>query len=303
MFKAKIPTGTGYFDLDLVLPFYDFDIHILGFLNERLYNSVKVTKEDFMHLLYFVEGNVNISFDNKDYFIEPNSFVLFPYGFEHVETIMSNPCIKYHISYIVEIFKRKYHVKRLNSFRNESDLIKKMLINKKQFEIIKDTSDNTNYLFEKIVKELDSDLLFPSYSFFSMFSNILINCVRSHHVNKTRPNQNNYITEYQISSRIVSHLEFFFKTATLEDMSEQLHISVRQLQRHIKKIFGVSFTEKVNMIKIKNAKDLLMGTNQSVSSIANEVGFKQTSSFNRVFKLYEKTTPLRYRISKRSEFE
>ena len=297
MHKQTLPTGTGYFDIDFIIPFDNFDIHINSFLNECLFESVKVSKENFFHLLYFQDGKINISFENEQYYIEPKTFVLYSSGLEHTETLLDSSSSKYHFFYGIREHKRKSHLKYLNIFQKESEMIREIFNQKKYFIIIRDTCNDTRFLFEKITNEMESNSLLINYSFFSIFLSIFINCTRSFYVNKTKPNYINYTSTFFLSSMIVSHLELNSNTITIKNLAEIFHISVRQVQRHINKFYGMTFTEKLNEIKIQNAKILLETSDLSISSIAKEVGYNQTSTFDRIFKSLEKTTPLKYRKS------
>ncbi|MEI6603209.1 MAG: helix-turn-helix transcriptional regulator [Clostridia bacterium] len=297
MIKNALPTGMGYFDIDLVVPFNNFDIHVTALLDECIYESVNVIKERFLHILYFQEGNIDISFDGQLYHIEPKTFVIYSSNLEHSEIPLNRSAAKFHILYGIQPHKRKNNYKHLNKFQDESELISKILSKDYYFEIIRDTSENTNLIFKEIIRELDSNFVLQNYSFYSLLLQIIVNCARSYYINKAQPNGINYTSSFYQSNKINSHLELNSKTVTLKELSEIFHMSIRQIQRHLTKFNGKPFSERLNELRIQNAKELLRNTNLSVASIAREVGYSQTSHFNHVFKSLEKTTPLQYRKS------
>ena len=58
---------------------------------------------------------------------------------------------------------------------------------------------------------------------------------------------------------------------------------------------GETFTDYVNRRKVEWAKQKLRNSAESVSSIAFELGYVDTSYFIKVFKKFEGITPLAYR--------
>ena len=58
---------------------------------------------------------------------------------------------------------------------------------------------------------------------------------------------------------------------------------------------GQSVTEYINRLKVEKSKKLLKDTDMSVTDIAMKTGFEDSCYFTRVFKKYEKKTPLQYR--------
>lgn len=91
----------------------------------------------------------------------------------------------------------------------------------------------------------------------------------------------NYISlNYQNSKMSLSHLSNIFPW------------SERFISEVIKENYPVnSFREYVNVLRIEEAKRLLIKTNKSVAEIGYIVGFNSPNAFNRVFKLFANKTP------------
>jgi len=81
----------------------------------------------------------------------------------------------------------------------------------------------------------------------------------------------------------------------MEDLANMLGVTVRHLDRVIKRFFGVSFREKLAKTRIEVAKDLLKNTDMPVLDICWKVGYGSTVSFTSAFKKYTGTTPGKYR--------
>lgn len=89
----------------------------------------------------------------------------------------------------------------------------------------------------------------------------------------------------------------FQSDISLDCLSLDFYVNKSYLCRIFKKTTGYSVTEYTNVKRIQKSLLLLKDTNNNISHIAKECGFDSTSSFDRVFKKYKGTTPLKYRNS------
>jgi len=87
---------------------------------------------------------------------------------------------------------------------------------------------------------------------------------------------------------------------TMEEVAQVAGLSVTYFSRIFKKETGIPFPEYVNRVRLENVKGLLLDHRKSVNESAFEAGFESISHFNRVFKKYEGTSPIRYRESLRT---
>ncbi len=79
--------------------------------------------------------------------------------------------------------------------------------------------------------------------------------------------------------------------------AEQLHLSSNYFGDLIKKETGKSAQEYIQLMTIERAKELLIGSDKSISEIAYELGFKYPHHFSRMFKKIVKITPNEYKIT------
>ncbi|WDQ31655.1 AraC family transcriptional regulator [Paenibacillus marchantiae] len=95
---------------------------------------------------------------------------------------------------------------------------------------------------------------------------------------------------------IVNHVnQHYMEPLKLCEISRQFDISSSYLCRTFKESTGFSFIEYINNIRIKEARDLLVGSSFNVTEIAGMVGFDNTSHFGRTFKLMMGISPLCFR--------
>jgi ligand-binding sensor protein/AraC-like DNA-binding protein len=84
---------------------------------------------------------------------------------------------------------------------------------------------------------------------------------------------------------------------TLDKLSKMCRITGSYLSRLFVKAVGCNFTSYLNAVRIQRAKELLLSTNASVTSLALELGYEDAGYFIKVFKKYAGTTPNGYRNS------
>ncbi len=115
-----------------------------------------------------------------------------------------------------------------------------------------------------------------------------------------------FITRKKTTSNLVHQFEEILNTLfidndsldnipTVKDFASQLNISPAYLADLLKKETGKSPLEHIHYTVLEKAKNLLMGSNLSVSEIAYKLGFEYPTYFTRLFKNKTGTAPLEYR--------
>lgn len=90
-------------------------------------------------------------------------------------------------------------------------------------------------------------------------------------------------------------LEHFDEVKSLEEISRRFYISKSYLCRIFKEVTGFTVQEYINMRCIQKAQELLENSAMSVSEISAALGYGSVTHFERMFKKYTETTPLKYR--------
>lgn len=89
----------------------------------------------------------------------------------------------------------------------------------------------------------------------------------------------------------------YYEDITLALISELFYISPCYFSRTFKKVSGLSFTEYLNNVRIKEARKLLYKTDMSIAQVAEKTGFKSNTHFDRIFKSITGMSPLTYKKS------
>jgi len=99
-----------------------------------------------------------------------------------------------------------------------------------------------------------------------------------------------------VADQAASYLRARYREqVTAKELGEALNFHPVYIARCMQKQFGCSPMEYLTRCRIDQAKLLLLQTDQSVSRIAQEVGFQQAAYFTSCFGRYEGVTPTEYR--------
>jgi AraC-like DNA-binding protein len=110
--------------------------------------------------------------------------------------------------------------------------------------------------------------------------------------NKSHASYTNYSEIYPA----VKYLrENFTKHLLVQDLADEVNLSIRQFQRKFKARFHISIREYIIRLRVHKACDLLRNGDLSLAEIALETGFYDQSSFTRQFKAHVNESPLKYR--------
>ena len=100
---------------------------------------------------------------------------------------------------------------------------------------------------------------------------------------------------YVVKSALEYMLANYRSKLTLTDVADHCFVSSWHLSRLLNQYTGRGFFEIINQIRIDEAKQLLTGTADRVSDIAEAVGFLDVAHFSRIFKTFTKVSPKEYR--------
>ncbi len=89
----------------------------------------------------------------------------------------------------------------------------------------------------------------------------------------------------------------------LEDIAQNIEISVSYLSRLFKKETGICVQDYINKVKVERASNLLIYSEEPIPKIAHYVNFPSQSYFGKIFKEHTGMTPKQFRdANKPSEF-
>lgn len=94
---------------------------------------------------------------------------------------------------------------------------------------------------------------------------------------------------------IEDYFLYQYQNLSLEELANQLGLSTRQTERLLQKQYGKTFLRKKTEAKMSAASTLLSETSQSITSIAEALGYSSIEHFSSAFKKYYHCSPRQYR--------
>lgn len=89
--------------------------------------------------------------------------------------------------------------------------------------------------------------------------------------------------------------EYYVSDISVQDIANSINISYRHLSRIFKQVTGLTIIEKLNDVRVNEAKKLLKETNKTIREIAREVGFENEYYFSNTFTHHAYTSPSKFR--------
>lgn len=89
--------------------------------------------------------------------------------------------------------------------------------------------------------------------------------------------------------------EHYSEKLNVKTICSELYCSESYINHLVKKRLGVSISTYINKLRIEHAKEFLLNTEDSIISVAAQVGFQDQSYFSRVFMQLMDITPSEFR--------
>lgn len=100
---------------------------------------------------------------------------------------------------------------------------------------------------------------------------------------------------YTINAALSEISRRYGENIGLGDIAESVGVTPSHLSRLFRNVLDRSFKEYLTMVRINEAKRLLLTTNQRIYRIASHVGFREQRYFSEVFRKHTGLSPLQFR--------
>lgn len=95
----------------------------------------------------------------------------------------------------------------------------------------------------------------------------------------------------ELYKEICSKISTEYSTITFEEAAKHMHFSEPYFSKIFHKLFGMTFTQYLNTVKVAASIEKLKEGNLSITEISTSCGFNTIRNFNRVFKKFTGYTP------------
>lgn len=97
--------------------------------------------------------------------------------------------------------------------------------------------------------------------------------------------------------------ENYYKKISMEEVSEKFYLNRNYIRTLFVKYLEVSPKQYLQSVRMERAKFMLTNTEESITLIANSVGYEDTLLFSKMFKKYTAVSPQKYRADRVNQAE
>jgi AraC-like DNA-binding protein len=245
-------------------------------------------------IYYLLSGEKYYFIKDKTFLVKPGDIVLVnSFDFHRTSSVKNHPSerllVRIDDSFIARIVSSFPNIDLFSCFKKDVRVLRvsNNLSNNVQSYLYKMLS-----LYEKYISKVSSA---DEFYMRIMAVDLLIMLNELLDANQYQLIDHPSIMHKKISEIIKFINNNYMNDISLDSISNQFYISKFYFARLFKEIIGMTFIEYLNVIKLKEAENLLLKTNFSISRIADEVGFCDSSYFCKAFKKYYKYSPSDYR--------
>lgn len=265
--------------------FNDLSVVLLDALPAAHENDWNVLshKHPWFELNYISDGAAFTTLEDIEFLVTVGNFHLIPPGVLHSHRHCNNKgddgfCLRWQFDVV------HYCEEFVNATLTASDIISVFSI-PRHFCIRK----NVGELFESI--NSDTSIMFLQAAFIKWLIS-LYELWKENASVKTNVNDHEKILVQQV---LLYLSKYYASDLTVEEISNSLNLSYRHLARIFKKVTGITIINKLNDIRISEAKVLLKETDKTISQIALEVGFENEYYFSNTFCHIAHLSPSKFR--------
>ena len=302
--ERRILNGEAEVDKDLYTSGSDFTVDSGKMLEEGKLIAVRTHtrfihfprhRHNYVEVLYVCEGSLTNIIDDKPVIVRKGE-LLFLNQFTHHEILAAGKNdIAINFMVLPEFFDVAY------SMAGSNNVLADFLVN-----VLRRDNQQGEYLHFKVSEVLQIQNLLENmiYSLVTGRGNqnrinqttmgliflYLLDSVQ--YVEMRLPNQ----YENMISMTTLDYIEQKYRTATLTELCDMLHLPMHVLSKMIKKTTGFNFKELLQRKRLSKAVELMFDTDLPISDVIAAVGYENNSYFHRVFKERYHETPRAFRM-------
>ena len=307
--EQRILDGSAEVDKELYTSGRDFIVDSRKMLDEGKLITVRTHtrfvhfpahRHNFIEVLYVCEGSVTNIIDGKKVVVGKGELLFLNQYTRHELLPAGENDIAINFMILPEFFDVAY------SMTGRNNVLADFLVN-----ILRQDEERGQYLYFKVSEVLQIQNLLEN-----MIYSLVTGKGENNRINQTTmgliflylvdsvqyvemrvPNQ----YENMISMTTLDYIEQKYKTATLTELCELLHLPMHVLSKMIKKTTGFNFKELLQMKRLNKSVELMCDTDLAISDIIAAVGYENNSYFHRVFKERYHMTPRAFREENRQQ--
>lgn len=273
-----------------------------------------VASSDFVHpdrildtfvILVGLRGNIYITQDEREFVLSPNKFlILFPghHHFGNRTCDTEDGEVSYywcHFKLMDNSFRLLTEEEISQRFFLEQHRRGNILSSLSDFYLLPEfgtlySSDRTMLIFNQLLDIAYRDTYSPQIANY-VLSLLAMEISQEFYSQRETARMVSDKTHYNLLEIMQWISLHYDEDPSVKDIAELFNYNADYLSTAFKRHTGLSLVRYINKTKIAAAKKMLLSTNYSIKTIAEQSGFHDDKHFMKVFKQLEEVTPTQYR--------
>lgn len=251
----------------------------------------------FMEVIYMKEGQAMFESDGTTYVLEKGDLIIFyPETVHAIYAVVGFPIIYDVMKFDVnKLHAPNSYTPRLGSIIQAARAEPKIPI---VFREVKLRTLNIEQYFATCIQELRTRRYGYDVIVHNTISELLIAVIRLWYEKGFSPDKisaepENAATIRSITAYIDEHSG---ENIRVEDLAEKCGMSYSFFAKSFHDLYGRSCKEYIELMRVTKAEDMLLFTSKSLSWIAQETGFSDSSHLIKTFRRWKENTPKQFRL-------
>ncbi len=252
---------------------------------EKGASSTDMHWHDCIEIIYIDKGDAFVFFNNKWNTVKEKTMIFIPPGRVHCCKCTNPESERIVIGATKKLINICHDAENESDMQFSTDTIDQYCINS-----VEEKTDESLHRMAELENErpcaypilIQAEILKLYAYMYSLWS--------GKNVLPERTEENKLAT--QIKKRIA---EDFVNPPDASEMAAQMHISYSYMYKLLRKTLNIGYDALLHSVRIDAAKKLLLTTDKSITEIAQDCGFCDSSYFAKLFKRYVGVTPKKYR--------
>jgi AraC-like DNA-binding protein len=245
-------------------------------------------------IYYLLEGERYYFIEKETYYVKKGSLVFVDRNQIHKTGFVGK---SFHDRILIELKEEPFST----FFSQTNTLSLRQFFSKYNgvLELNEKDQKHVEYLLFGIVKEIQGKS--PGYEFMAKqkLAELLLLSLRRKQENTDNTFKKGATAQTAKHIKVHEVAEYITKnysqTESLEDLAKRFFVSRCYLSRIFKEVTGFTVNEYINIHRIQKGQDLLVNSDYNITEISDLLGYESITYFEKVFKKYTETTPLKYR--------
>ncbi len=243
----------------------DFNLKVIDEITPPIYHGAET-----IEIKYIKEGTGKVVINDEVYEVSRGYYVVIP-AFVSYSLIPDDKFLVYSIYLLVD--------KKIG-FKEYIPMLSKYHVGEDKY--------NIGFLFDDLLIEFQTMKFGYNEIVVSDFKNIVVKVLRNENAQGKRLSHwDTGSLQYEIEQIMYNE----FNTITIMDLSNRLHLSIREFQRYLKKNYNKTFKELKTDAKMSFASNKLKYTDTKIADLALLVGYSTPEHFSYAFKMYFGESP------------